>query len=199
MDATLKNSKTCLFAGQKSTDQELAAIYLHHSPYSIEEFHHVNWKNDKRCENGSAHEQELVRYIMEYSDDQLQRVRNSQWAPEIIRVLREEPNSSYFFAFGASHFLGEYRIQTFLEAAGFNVEYVDADDPLNHEPKRDRGFWYWFKIYREINIFVMLISLLIWCTKIESPENNTNADDIRDLLRFLRNLCESETRHFHAD
>ena len=195
MDVTFKNEKTCLFAERKETDQELATIHLYGYPYSLDEYVE---KTGKRCENGSAQEQELLRYIMYLREDQLLRARNSQWAPEMIRLLREEPNS-YFFAFGAAHFRGEHRVQKFLEDAGFNVEYVGADESLNHDPKTERGFWDWMNIVGGIYSSVILISLLIDCTKIESPENNTNGDDIRDFLRFLRKVWESEIHHLHVD
>ena len=194
MESTFINDKTCLFAYHtNATDQEIAAMYLHNSPQSLDDWIAKIWK---RCENGSAQEQDLLRYIEEYSEDQLLRVRNSQWAPEIIRLLRGEPNS-YFFAFGAGHFQGEHRVQKHLEAAGFKVDYVGADDPLNHDPKTDIGFWDWFRIILGIYLSVIPISVLIRSAKIQSPENNTNGDDLRDFLRFLEILCE--TRHLHTD
>ena len=210
MDETFKKElakeKTCLLADRnakrkaiKQSYQEIAAMYLHRYPHSLDE---LDVKIDKRCENGSAQEQELWRYMREYSNDRLLRVRNNQWAFEIIRLLREEPNS-YFFAFGDGHFKGEHRVQKHLEAAGFPVDYVDANVPLNHdhEAKADRGFWYWFYqgfcLAHRICGCAILVSLLIRCTKITSPENNTNGDDIRDFLRFLGNLFE--TIHLHPD
>ena len=136
--------------------------------------------------------------MIEYFDDQLQRVRNSQWAPEIIRLLREEPNS-YFFAFGAAHFRGEHRIQKFLEAAGFKVEHVGPDDPLNHEPKTEYGFWNLINFVWEVYCSICTVGILLHCTQISSPENNTTKDDLRDFLRFLLKIFQIKTQHFHAD
>ena len=145
--------------------------------------------------------------MIDYSDDQGLRVRNSQWAPEIIRLLREEPNS-YFFAFGAAHFIGKHRVQKFLEDAGFKVDYVGADDPIdnNPAPETEKGFWHlicqaWFAIYQGF-CFVLglggiakLVSLLIMCANLVTPEDNSNRDDLLNFLMFLENL----SRHLHRD
>ena len=84
----------------------------------------------KQCENGTDQEKQLYEFMRAFDKDQVLRLRNSQWAPEIIRALREERNSTIFFAFGAGHFRGEHRIQLYLEEAGFEVEYMSADEPF---------------------------------------------------------------------
>ena len=82
-----------------------------------------------RCENGTLEEKRILRRMDNYKDDILLRVRNSNWAPEMIRLLREEPNS-YFFAFGCAHFHGQHKIQKYLKEAGFVVEHLGVDDLL---------------------------------------------------------------------
>ena len=169
MDITFHKKETCLFANHYESEQELASIYLHGYPYSLDKYEE---KIGKLCENGTAEERELYRYMIEYFDDQLLRVRNSQWAPKIIRLLREEPNS-YFFAFGAAHFRGKHRIQKFLEEAGFKVEHVGPDDPLNHEPKTEYGFWNLLDFVSGVWGSFLFVSILLHCSQITSPDSNT--------------------------
>ena len=84
----------------------------------------------EQCKNGTDQEKQLYEFILKYRDDQLLRLRNSQWAPDIIRVLREERNSTVVFAFGAAHFQGKHSVQKYLEAAGFEIDYMTADEPF---------------------------------------------------------------------
>ena len=210
LEETLKNPGTCLFRRFADTpikpDEELASIYLYRSPCSFDEY--VNEiLNHRKKQCGSAQEYELLRFIDEYYYDQLLRVRNSQWAPEIIRALREEPNS-YFFAFGAAHFRGEHRIQNYLEAAGFQVDYIGANDRLNEvqETVKMSGFWDWLNFGVGFVWFVYLLCwmflILIKCSKIESLTNNTIGDDLWVIMRILKCFWGNppgEIPHFHAD
>ena len=43
----------------------------------------------------------------------------------VIEILRTDPGSSHFFAFGAAHFLGQQGIVQLVREAGFTVERVD--------------------------------------------------------------------------
>ena len=109
------NPRTCLFCDKRGlSKKDLSELYIEGR---IDEVDHK-----ERCENGTDQEKMLYEFMLTYHDDQDLRLRNSQWAPEIIRVLREERNSTVFFAFGAAHFEGEHRVQKYLERAGFKVE-----------------------------------------------------------------------------
>lgn len=50
--------------------------------------------------------------------------RNKKWTRKMVRLLRSNPNESYFFAFGAGHFLGNNSVVEMLKSIGFNVERV---------------------------------------------------------------------------
>lgn len=47
-------------------------------------------------------------------------------------LLLNNPGSSFFFAFGAGHFVGEHTIIDVVRRAGFNVEPVRAGDDLDN-------------------------------------------------------------------
>ena len=202
MELTFKNDKTCLFDYSSEINDSyavLAGMYLHSAPHSLDQRDSKIWK--KRCENGSAQEQELLEFMREYRDDHLLRLRNSQWAPEIIRLLREEPNS-YFFAFGAAHFKGEHRIQKFLEAAGFKVDYVGPDDPLDPTTEqREVGDWRdWFIGLSIISsLFFAFVLILIRCSAIECRQDDTCVDDLRQIQQIWDRILYGDNRHLHAD
>ena len=122
MKFTASNPKICLFCDKRGlTTKDTASSYLEGKLDVLD--------HRERCENGTDQEKQLYEFILKYRDDQLLRLRNSQWAPDIIRVLREERNSTIVFAFGAAHFRGEHRVQRYLEEAGFDVDYMTADEP----------------------------------------------------------------------
>ena len=53
-------------------------------------------------------------------------------AGRVIELLLNNPGSSFFFAFGAGHFVGDNTIIDVVRKAGFVVEPVrDADDLEN--------------------------------------------------------------------
>lgn len=47
-------------------------------------------------------------------------------------LLLNNPGSSFFFAFGAGHFVGEHTIIDVVRRAGFTVEPVRAGDDLDN-------------------------------------------------------------------
>ena len=47
-------------------------------------------------------------------------------------LLLNNPGSSFFFAFGAGHFVGENTIVDVVREAGFNVEHVQPGDDLDN-------------------------------------------------------------------
>ena len=52
-------------------------------------------------------------------------------ATRVIHLLKTSPGTSLFFAFGASHFVGEANIIEMVREAGFTVERVNTADILN--------------------------------------------------------------------
>ena len=198
MDWTFKNNDTCLFSYPRNIDSvaKLAGMYLYRIPCSLDErVSMIRKQIFAQC--GSTQEKELFQFMIDYTNDQLLRERNSQWAPEIIRLLREEPNS-YFFAFGAAHLEGEHRIQKFLEAAGFNVDYVEAEDRIDSNTPR-HGFQDWLNWIIGLGIIVILSSaiilILVKCSAIECRPDDTLLDDLRQVLQILVRICNGGNRH----
>ena len=123
MALTATNPRTCLFCDKRELAvKDLADLYHKGQTDKFED--------RQRCENGTDQEKQLYDFMLTYSEDQMFRLRNSQWAPEIISVLKEKRNSTVVFAFGAGHFQGEHRVQRYLEEAGFEIDYMTADDPF---------------------------------------------------------------------
>ena len=54
-------------------------------------------------------------------------VRNELMAERIVGLLNSHQNTSFFFAFGAAHFLGPNSVVDILTSSGFTVTRVSAD------------------------------------------------------------------------
>ncbi|MCM2325534.1 MAG: TraB/GumN family protein [Candidatus Woesearchaeota archaeon] len=65
--------------------------------------------------------------------------RNKKMADEIYIKLVENPSKSYFFAVGASHYLGEDSIIELLEARGLEIERVTGCHAQANEGQKDWG------------------------------------------------------------
>ena len=57
-------------------------------------------------------------------------------ARRVIELLRTNPGSSLFFAFGVGHFTGEDSVIDMMREAGFQVERVGVYDDLNNWQSR---------------------------------------------------------------
>ena len=123
LDLVVSNSKKCLCI----FDQRNTSAKSHADLYIEGRLDELAYK--ERCENGTEQEKELWEFLSSHWDDLYYRHRNSLWAPEMIRVLREKRNSTVLFAFGQGHFTGKHRIQTYLQDAGFRIDHMAADEP----------------------------------------------------------------------
>ena len=56
--------------------------------------------------------------------------RNQRLAGRVVNLLRTNPGSSLFFAFGAAHFTGDDSVIDLVREAGFEVERVRVSDDL---------------------------------------------------------------------
>ena len=56
--------------------------------------------------------------------------RNSNMAARVVNLLNENPATSFFFAFGAAHFLGEDSVIEMVRSQGVMVRKVSADEIL---------------------------------------------------------------------
>jgi len=80
----------------------------------------------------SIGEKQIANEIDLYFRDHLIYKRNRRMGSRVVELLLNNPGSSYFFAFGAGHFVGENTILDVVRNAGFNVEHVHPNDDLNN-------------------------------------------------------------------
>ena len=65
--------------------------------------------------------------------------RNKVMASRVIKLLRSNPGSSLFIAFGHHHFTGDDSLTDLMREAGFGVERVRVTDDLNNWESRHSG------------------------------------------------------------
>merc|ERR1711963_1363665 len=76
-------------------------------------------------------EEKIANEIDEYFRDQLIYKRNKRMGARVIELLLNNPGQSFFFAFGAGHFVGEHTILDVVGKAGFRVDQVEVTDDLS--------------------------------------------------------------------
>lgn len=74
----------------------------------------------------SARELRLARDIDRYFRQELIYKRNHRMGDRVLRLLRANPGQSFFFAFGAGHFLGNNTVLDFVRQGGFDIEHIMA-------------------------------------------------------------------------
>uniref|UniRef100_H2Y5B0 Metalloprotease TIKI n=1 Tax=Ciona savignyi TaxID=51511 RepID=H2Y5B0_CIOSA len=68
--------------------------------------------------------------IDEYLKEELIFRRNERMATRVVDLIRRNEDESFFFAFGAGHFLGNGSVIDYVTKAGFEIERVDGEfDP----------------------------------------------------------------------
>lgn len=75
-------------------------------------------------------EEKIANEIDEYFRDQLIYKRNKRMGARVIELLLNNPGQSFFFAFGAGHFVGDHTILEVVRKAGFKVDQVEVTDDL---------------------------------------------------------------------
>lgn len=66
--------------------------------------------------------------INDYFINELILKRNLRMAERVVRLLEAHPDKSFFFAFGAGHFLGKESVVNLVRRAGYRIETVMPDD-----------------------------------------------------------------------
>ncbi|XP_071119553.1 metalloprotease TIKI1-like isoform X2 [Haliotis cracherodii] len=77
--------------------------------------------------------------IDQYFRSELIVKRNHRMSQRVMTLLKKYPKKSFFFAFGAGHFLGNNTIINHLQEAGFNVTHTASDEEIpmiRHEQRR---------------------------------------------------------------
>ncbi|KAG8200306.1 hypothetical protein JTE90_028490 [Oedothorax gibbosus] len=90
----------------------------------------------------SAEDLLLSRTINRYFRQELIEKRNARMAHRVLQLLQQHPKESFFFAFGAGHFLGNGSVLDYVRDAGFLVEQVAIDNKTRNfrrHPPRHRG------------------------------------------------------------
>ncbi|XP_028938850.1 metalloprotease TIKI2 [Ornithorhynchus anatinus] len=83
------------------------------------------------------HEQVTAQEIDSYFRRELIYKRNERMGRRVMALLRENGDKSFFFAFGAGHFLGNHTVIDVLRQAGFEVEHTPAGSPVPHSAAPD--------------------------------------------------------------
>ncbi|XP_071536690.1 metalloprotease TIKI1-like isoform X2 [Panulirus ornatus] len=77
-------------------------------------------------------------HIDEYFREELIYRRNKRMGRRVVEILRANPDQSFFFAFGAGHFLGNHTVLDVVRAAGLAVQHVGPETRIKRH-KRRRG------------------------------------------------------------
>ncbi|XP_064521363.1 metalloprotease TIKI2 [Pseudopipra pipra] len=78
------------------------------------------------------HEQVTAQEIDSYFRQELIYKRNERMGKRVMSLLRENRDKSFFFAFGAGHFLGNNTVIDVLRQAGFEVEHTPPGQPIGN-------------------------------------------------------------------
>ncbi|XP_078656869.1 metalloprotease TIKI1-like [Branchiostoma floridae x Branchiostoma belcheri] len=74
---------------------------------------------------------EQAQQIDEYFRTELILLRNQRMAGRVSKLLQDHPNDSFFFAFGAGHFIGNNTVIDLLRRNGLDIAYVPSNVTLN--------------------------------------------------------------------
>ncbi|XP_053481895.1 metalloprotease TIKI2 [Ictalurus furcatus] len=75
------------------------------------------------------HERSTAQQIDSYLRQELIYKRNERMARRVSALLRRSPSQTFFFAFGAGHFLGNHSVLDILRQEGYEVEHTSAQEP----------------------------------------------------------------------
>ncbi|XP_059580540.1 metalloprotease TIKI1 isoform X2 [Alligator mississippiensis] len=77
------------------------------------------------------HERITAQEIDDYFRQELIYKRNERMGKRVKDLLEEYPDKSFFFAFGAGHFMGNNTVIDVLRREGYEVEHTAAGQPIN--------------------------------------------------------------------
>ncbi|KAI7798150.1 metalloprotease TIKI2 precursor [Triplophysa rosa] len=76
------------------------------------------------------HERLTAQQIDSYLRQELIYKRNERMARRVSALLQRSPTQSFFFAFGAGHFLGNHSVLDILRQEGYVVTHTPAQEPI---------------------------------------------------------------------
>ncbi|XP_029356172.1 metalloprotease TIKI2 [Echeneis naucrates] len=74
-----------------------------------------------------AHDRLTAQQIDSYFRQELIYKRNERMARRVAALLQRNPNQTYFFAFGAGHFLGNHSVLDILRQEGYEIVHMPSD------------------------------------------------------------------------
>ncbi|XP_069006421.1 metalloprotease TIKI2 [Embiotoca jacksoni] len=74
-----------------------------------------------------AHDRMTAQQIDSYFRQELIYKRNERMARRVSALLQRSPNQTYFFAFGAGHFLGNHSVLDILRQEGYEIVHMPSD------------------------------------------------------------------------
>ncbi|XP_024134058.1 metalloprotease TIKI2 isoform X1 [Oryzias melastigma] len=84
-----------------------------------------------------AHDRVTAQQIDRYFRQELIYKRNERMARRVSALLQRNPNQTYFFAFGAGHFLGNHSVLDILTQEGHEIVHMPAEPPGAAADKAD--------------------------------------------------------------
>ncbi|XP_061590320.1 metalloprotease TIKI1 [Cololabis saira] len=100
---------------------DLNSIIFSHDTSQVPNFNNVTLP---------AREQVTAKEIDSYFRQELIYKRNERMGKRVKALLEEHPDKSFFFAFGAGHFLGNNTVIDVLRHQGYEVEHTPAGQPI---------------------------------------------------------------------
>ena len=94
---------------------------------SIEDTNFIGFEIDD-MESLTDQEKILASNIEDYFQQTILEARNARMASSVLGMLDQNPGTSFFFAFGAAHFLGKNNIFDYLEAANFTITPIGLNE-----------------------------------------------------------------------
>ncbi|XP_067296470.1 metalloprotease TIKI1 [Pseudorasbora parva] len=102
---------------------DLSSIIFNHDTSQVPNFRNASLHVSEQ-EAAQAHE------IDRYFRQELIYKRNERMGRRVRALIQEQPSKSFFFAFGAGHFLGNNTVIDVLRREGYEVEHTPAGQPL---------------------------------------------------------------------
>ncbi|XP_066567065.1 metalloprotease TIKI1 [Amia ocellicauda] len=101
---------------------DLNSIIFNHDTSQVPNFNNVTLP---------PNEQVTAQEIDSYFRQELIYKRNERMGKRVRALLEDHPDKSFFFAFGAGHFLGNNTVIDVLRSQGYEVEHTPAGQPIN--------------------------------------------------------------------
>ncbi|XP_030641142.1 metalloprotease TIKI1 [Chanos chanos] len=101
---------------------DLNSIIFNHDTSQVPNFNNITLP---------PNEQVTAQEIDAYFRQELIYKRNERMGKRVKALLEEHPDKSFFFAFGAGHFLGNSTVIDVLRSQGYEVEHTPAGQPIN--------------------------------------------------------------------